>query len=203
MSERLKLAGPAGTLEAVLEGAAGAGDCYAVVCHPHPLYGGNMDNKVVTTVARALVGAGYPTLRFNFRGVEGSGGSFDDGIGETVDAETVAAWGEQRFPGKGLIVAGFSYGGSVAIRLASLMPTRLLISVAPAIELLAVYADKRPTCPWTVIQGDADDVVDPQVVQEWVESLDPAPHLVMLPGVGHFFHGRLQELGDAVTAALR
>jgi len=98
--ERLSLEGPAGALEAVVEDPGAAGPSYAVVCHPHPLYGGTMDNKVVTTVARALQESGIPTLRFNFRGVGASAGAFDRGSGETDDADAVAAWGAGRWPGR-------------------------------------------------------------------------------------------------------
>jgi len=120
--ERLSLEGPAGALEAVLEDPGAAGISYAVVCHPHPLYGGTMDNKVVTTVARALQDAGMPTLRFNFRGVGASDGAFDQGSGETADADAVAAWGAERWPGRTLVIAGFSFGAYVALRLAQQRP---------------------------------------------------------------------------------
>ncbi len=200
--ERLSIEGPAGSLEAVLEGGDNSGEAYAVVCHPHPLYGGTMHNKVVTTVARALTDLGYPALRFNFRGVEGSSGVFDAGSGETQDAVAVARWGAVRYPGRSLIVAGFSFGGSIAMRLAALVPTARLVTVAPAVEHLGLDADKRPTCPWTVIQGDNDEVVKLSAVNAFIETLQPTPRLVILPGVGHFFHGHLQALKGAVTDAV-
>jgi len=179
------------------------GASYAVVCHPHPLHGGTMENKVVTTLARALRDAGVATLRFNFRGVGASAGTYDQGAGETADADAVAAWGRERWPGKTLIIAGFSFGACVALRLALQRSTAQLITVAPAIELLDARTTATPACPWLIVQGDADDVVSPKAVIAWAASLHPAPRLVVLPGVGHFFHGHLQELRNAVNTAIR
>ena len=204
MNERLRIAGPTGVLEAIVEDTGDSpGASYAVICHPHPLYGGTMENKVVTTLARALHDAGVATLRFNFRGVGASAGTFDQGAGETADADAVAAWGAERWPGKSLIVAGFSFGAYVALRLALKRSTAYLITVAPAIELLDAHATGTPACPWLIVQGDADDVVNPKAVIAWAASLNPAPRLVVLPGVGHFFHGHLQELRSAVNSAIR
>jgi alpha/beta superfamily hydrolase len=202
-AERLTIHGQAGALEAIVEETAVAGSSYAIVCHPHPLFGGTMDNKVVTTVARALHETGMPTVRFNFRGVGGSAGAYDQGLGETADADAVAAWGALRWPGRDFVVAGFSFGAYVALRLAQQRVPRHLITVAPALELFDASGMAVPRCPWLVVQGDADEVVDPAAVINWVNSLDPKPRLVVLPGVGHFFHGRLRELRDAVVDAIR
>jgi uncharacterized protein len=201
--ERLFIEGQAGALEAIVEETAAAGPSYAIVCHPHPLFGGTMDNKVVTTVARALHETGIPTVRFNFRGVGRSAGAYDQGVGETGDADAVASWGAQRWPGRDLVIAGFSFGAYVALRLAQQRVPRHLITVAPALELFDAFGVAAPRCPWLVVQGDADDVVDPAAVINWVNGLDPRPRLVVLPGVGHFFHGRLRELRDAVVDAIR
>jgi alpha/beta superfamily hydrolase len=197
------MAGPAGAIEAIAEDPGASGSSYAVVCHPHPLFGGTMDNKVVTTVARALHEIGMPTLRFNFRGVGASAGVFDQGVGETADADAVASWGAERWPGRTPVLAGFSFGGYVALRLAQQRVPRHLITIAPAITRFDVVGMAVPPCPWLVIQGDADDVVDPAAVIDWANGLDPKPRLVVLPGVGHFFHGRLHDLRDAVIDAIR
>jgi alpha/beta superfamily hydrolase len=194
--------GPAGDVEAVVEDPGAAGPHYAVMCHPHPLYGGTMDNKVVTSVVRALHDCAIPTIRFNFRGVGRSGGVYDNGIGETADAAAVAAWGDARWPGRSVIVAGFSFGGYVALRLARQIATHRLIAVAPAV-LRFEPGLGAPPCPFTIIQGDADDVVEPQAVIGWASALIPTPRLIVLPGVGHFFHGRLHDLRDAVVDAVR
>jgi alpha/beta superfamily hydrolase len=201
--ERLFIEGPAGALEAVVEEPAAAGSSYAVVCHPHPLYGGTMDNKVVTTVARALNDAGMPTVRFNFRGVGASAGAYGEGVGETADADAVASWDAKRWAGQGLVLAGFSFGAYVMLRLAQQRVPRYLVAVAPALELFDAFGMAAPRCPWLVVQGDADDVVDPAKIINWVNGLDPKPRLVVLPGAGHLFHGRLRELRDAVVDAIR
>jgi alpha/beta superfamily hydrolase len=199
----LVIQGPAGALEAIVEETAVPGSSYAVVCHPHPLYGGTMDNKVVTTVARALHETGIPTLRFNFRGVGASAGAFDQGVGETADADAVAAWGAARWPDRTLVLAGFSFGAYVALRLAQQRVPRHLITIAPALQRFDAFGMAVPRSPWLVVQGDADDVVDPASVIGWVNGLDPKPRLVVLPGAGHFFHGRLRDLRDAVVDAIR
>jgi len=203
LNEHRSIAGPAGVLEAIVEDTGVPAVSYAVICHPHPLYGGSMENKVVTTLVRALHDVGISTLRFNFRGVGASAGIFDQGVGETADAGAVASWGAGHWPGRTLVLAGFSFGGYVALRLALERNTARLITVAPAIQYLDASITRTPTCPWLIVQGDADDVVDPNAVTAWAAGLNPAPHLVVLPGVGHFFHGRLQELRDAVSREIR
>jgi alpha/beta superfamily hydrolase len=200
--ESAVIPGPAGDLQAVVENPdASASALYGVICHPHPLYGGTLDNKVVTTLARALLDLGIPSVRFNFRGVGSSAGSFDQGKGETDDAIAVADWAAVRWPGR-MVAAGFSFGGFVALKLALHRPSAHLVTVAPAIRLFEPTLE-RPPCPWLIVQGDADDVVDPKDVAAWAATLAPPPHLVMLPGVGHFFHGRLNDLRDAVVDAIR
>jgi alpha/beta superfamily hydrolase len=201
--ERLSLAGPSGPLEAVVEDSGQAGSRYAVVCHPHPLYGGTMDNKVVTTVARALQELGIPTLRFNFRGVGASAGAYDEGRGETADAAAAASWAEQRWPGRRMVIAGFSFGAYIALRLAGERAADWLITVAPPVDLFDFSHISAPACPWLVVQGDSDDVVDPNKVLAWARSLEPAPRLELLPDVGHFFHGHLRELRDVLIDAIR
>jgi uncharacterized protein len=202
-SDRVAIDGPGGALEAVVEDPGSAGNRYAVVCHPHPLFGGTMDNKVVTTLARALNTAGIPTVRLNFRGVGRSGGVYDAGIGETADAAAWAAWGAKRWPGRELVIAGFSFGAYVAVRLAQERQANFLITIAPPVGRFDFSGLIAPACPWLVVQGDADDVVEPESVVQWVSRLTPRPRLVVMRGVGHFFHGRLEELRDAVTDAVR
>ncbi len=201
--ERLSIAGPAGVLQAVAEGPLQPAPDYAVVCHPHPLFGGTMDNKVVTTLVRALNSAGIPTLRFNFRGVASSEGAFDEGLGETADAAAVARYGAARWPGRRLVLAGFSFGAYVALRLAQQRELSRLITVAPPVERFDFSGLAAPACPWLLVQGDADDVVNPHRVLAWAQALEPPPTVLILPGVGHFFHGHLSVLRDAVVDAIR
>jgi uncharacterized protein len=201
------LRGPAGDLEAVLDLPTGtaadpqAPTAFAVVCHPHPLFGGTLTNKVVHTLARTFNDQGFPALRFNFRGVGASAGTHDGGPGEVADALAVVRFGRERWPQARLWLAGFSFGAAVTV-LASLeaQPTGL-IAVAPAVDRMQIGA-VTPTCPWLVLLGDADEVVAPQRMLEWAAGLRPQPQVSVLAGAGHFFHGRLPELRDQVAAFL-
>jgi len=206
-AQRLQLAGPAGQLELLLEtptdGDGAGAHAFGVVCHPHPLYGGTLDNKVVWTLARAFVELGAPALRFNFRGVGASAGGYDAGGGETADALAVIAYGRESFPHAVLWLAGFSFGAAVALRAALAARPALLITVAPGITTIDVSAAASPACPWLIVQGDADDVVSPAAVIAWAGKLSPPPELKLLPGAGHFFHGRINELRDTVLDFVR
>jgi uncharacterized protein len=201
-AERVRIAGPAGEIEALVEtpGEDGAapGVRFGVVCHPHPLYGGTLDNKVVYTLARAFVELGVPSIRFNFRGVGGSAGSYDEGRGETADALAVIAYGRERWPGASLWLGGFSFGGAVAVRAAARAAPETLITVAPGVTRVAMTGVDSPACPWLIVQGDADDVIEPAAVVDWAQRQSPAPTVHLMPGAGHFFHGRLHELRQIV-----
>ncbi len=200
--EPITVEGPAGPLEAILEVPAGfAGERAAVVCHPHPLFGGTRTNKVVPTAARALQEAGYATLRFNFRGVGASPGVFDNGLGETDDALAAFDDARARWPAASISVAGFSFGSFVACRVAARRAVRELILISPPVARFDFGA--APVRPTVVIQGDVDDVVLADDVAQWVAGLSPVPPLVTVAGAGHFFHGHLAELRQAVQAALR
>lgn len=198
----LDIDGPAGTLEALLEDPGGDGTRFAVVCHPHPLHGGTMHNKVVFMLARALQEQGMPTLRFNYRGVGRSAGNYDDGRGETEDALSVIAWGRQRWPGARLVLAGFSFGALVSLRAALAAGAEHLISVAPPVTRLEGSV-RRPDCRWLLVQGDADELVDCREVCAWAGRFEPPPTLRVFAGGDHFFHGRLHELKAAVEAHFR
>jgi uncharacterized protein len=192
--------GPAGALEALIELAAGEPPLLAaVICHPHPLFGGTLHNKVVHSVARVLRAGGAATLRFNFRGVGASAGVHDGGAGETEDALAAVAAARARWPGLPLVLAGFSFGAAVAIRAASRARPAWLISVAPAVDRVPLADFAAPACPWLIVQGDADEVVSAELVRQWCESTAGAAELRLLPGVGHFFHGRLHELQDCLS----
>lgn len=197
--ERLTIAGPAGDLEALLETPANADAArVAVICHPHPVYGGTMTNKVVHVLAKTFNERGVPAVRFNFRGVGASAGAFDEGAGETQDALAVIDWALQRFAGAALWVAGFSFGGAIAVRAAVSRDAKRLVSVAPAVHRFAVDGAELPRCPWLLVQGDQDELVDAGEIQRWVATLAQPPQLALLPGVEHFFHGRLNELRSVV-----
>ena len=203
--EALTIAGPAGQIEALLETPPGDNPRYvAVICHPHPLHQGTFMNKVVHTLSRALNDLGVPAVRFNFRGVGASEGKYGEGIGETEDALAVIDWTAQRWPSARLCLAGFSFGGMVAARAALTAGPAQLITVAPAATRMSALLDGRqPDCPWLIVQGDADDVVDCNDVIEWVNQLAPGPQLVVVPDTGHFFHGRLTLLRQIVVDHLK
>jgi len=193
--EKVVIDGPVGAIEAMIERPPGArGDIVAVCCHPHPLYGGSMQNKVVHTLARACQDQRVMSVRFNFRGVGGSEGKHDDGVGESEDAAAVADFVMRETGAARLWSLGFSFGGFVAYRLATMREAGALVTVAPPVQRFDFTRLPVPACPWLVAQGDADDLVDHQRVLAWTQSLDPAPEVKILPGAEHFFHGRLTEL---------
>ena len=200
-TEKLFVPGPAGRLQALLDmpsqqDPAGA----AVVCHPHPQHGGTMHNKVAHTLARSFVRSGLVTLRFNFRGTEDSDGHFDHGIGELDDALAAISWLRRRHAVGPLWLGGFSFGAAIAVRAAIEVEVSGLISVAPAIYRFAGNLESQPQCPWLVIQGDEDELVDVEETIGWINSLEPGPELVVMAGAEHFFHGRLNELRETAMA---
>jgi alpha/beta superfamily hydrolase len=208
--EPVAITGPAGVLQLVVEDPAELAQptAFMVICHPHPLHGGTMDNKVVTTLARCAHELQVPSIRFNFRGVGNSAGSFDEGRGETLDTQAVIDYGRARWPHAALWLGGFSFGGRVALR-ASTGPQigniARLVTIAPAFtgDYASPQAVIAPACPWLMVQGDVDEVIDPVVNIDWAGRIRPAPQLVVLPGVGHYFHGQLGALQAAVVPFLK
>jgi len=198
-SQKISIRGPAGDLEAILESPGDEAIVgIAVVCHPHPQHGGTMHNKVAHTLARSFVRSNFAVLRFNFRGTEGSDGVYDNGVGELDDALAAVAWMRQQHLEVPLWLAGFSFGAAIAIRAAVAYDVDGLIAVAPAIYRFAGNLDAQPDCPWLIIQGDEDELVEIDETVEWVDSLEPGPELLVVPGAEHFFHGRLHDLREAV-----
>ncbi len=201
--EKVFIDGPAGAIEAMIERPPdGRADFVAVCCHPHPLYGGTMQNKVVHTLARACQDQGVTSVRFNFRGVGGSAGRHDDGGGESEDAAAVADWAGKATGAARLWSLGFSFGGFVAYRLATLRDAAALVTVAPPVRRFDFTTLAAPRCPWLVAQGDADELVDHEAVLAWTRSVEPAPQVRILSGAEHFFHGRLTELRSLIGAWL-
>jgi alpha/beta superfamily hydrolase len=197
-AQPLFIAGPVGRLQAIVEEPVGVTpQQFAVLCHLHPLHGGTMTNKIIHILARTFNEYGVPTVRFNYRGVGESAGTYDHGVGETEDALAVIHWARERWTNTKLVLAGVSFGGGVALRAALRTEVARLIMVAPSAAREAPPA-RLPTCPWLIVQGDADDVIPAGMVIEWVNHLRPQPELRILPGVGHYFHGRLNELRDVV-----
>lgn len=201
-TEKFTATGPAGDIECALDLPAGESRGLAVICHPHPLHGGTMDNKVVITLARALLELGYRSLRFNFRGIGASAGAWDEGRGEIDDALAVIA--SQRARGEALVLAGFSFGGHVASHAAARLAdgqaaggaAERLVLIAPAVvnfPAITVPGD----C--LVVHGEIDEVVPLAALFDWArpQSLP----VTVLPGAGHFFHGKLTVLKQIVVSA--
>ncbi len=204
-SATFALPGPAGVLEVAtnVPDAEHARAGTAVICHPNPQQGGTMRNKVVTMLERALRESGLATVRFNFRGTGASEGAFDDGDGETGDLVAVAEWVRKKRPHDVLWLAGFSFGSYIALRCARSLDADALVTVAPPVDRYDVDELAMPTCHWVVVQGEDDEVVAPQAVFDWIETLDPKPSVVRMPETGHFFHRRLMDLRGAVKNAVR
>jgi len=206
--QSIMIAGPSGDLEAMIH--QGNSDGYfaerqycAIVCHPHPLHGGTMDNKVVTTLMRTYRDVGIHTVRFNFRGVGRSEGTFDHAVGEVDDLLAVVHWVTDNLPQSTLLLAGFSFGSSVAAqasyRVANL---RHLTLVAPPIERYPYDRDQQFSVPLCVVQGDRDERVFAEGVYAWQQQLYSASTLLRYPEAGHFFHGYLSALKADLTQVL-
>jgi alpha/beta superfamily hydrolase len=193
--------GPAGRIEVAIDEPLGAARGVVVLCHPHPVHGGTMDNKVIQTLARAFVQLGYRAVRFNFRGVGDSEGGWDEGAGEVDDAmAVVAAFRDAALP---LVLAGFSFGGYVASQAAArlaaaAMPAARLVLVGPATSTFNMPTVAADTL---VIHGEADDVVPLAATFDWARP--QGLPVVVLPGVGHYFHGQLTRLRDLVVQAMK
>jgi len=196
---RSAVAGPAGDLECAIDHPPEGGPRgVAVLCHPHPLHGGSLDNKVVQTLARSLVQLGYTSVRFNFRGIGASQGQWDAGRGEIDDALAVVA--AHRVAGLPLVLGGFSFGAYVAsqaaVRLVDGAQAERLVLVGPAVVNFATAAVPQDTL---VVHGELDEVVPLAAVLDWARP--QALPIVVVPGSGHFFHGQLPLLTQIVTGA--
>jgi uncharacterized protein len=198
-AERLTIDGPAGTLDVVCNVPDPPLAGIALVAHPHPQQGGTMDNKVVQTLAKTLFSLGYAAVRFNFRGVGGSAGAFDDGIGETDDALAALAHAKAKFGADlPVVLAGFSFGSFVQTRVAKTLQVQRLVLVGPAVRRFAVEDVPADTI---VVHGEEDDVVPLSDVLGWARP-QQLP-IIVFPGCGHFFHGRLPQLQSVITGMWR
>ena len=193
------IAGPAGALQILEEMPAGTPAAVAVICHPHPLHGGSLNNKVVHQLAKTFTELGAASIRFNFRGIEESEGKYDEGRGELQDLLAVVAWAQARWPELPLWLGGFSFGGFIALQAAQKLAPQRLVTVAPAVNYFTDRALDLSGISWLLIQGDADDIVPAELVTGWTDSLEFQPQLVLLKGAGHFFHGRLNELKQTIV----
>ena len=191
---RSSVAGPAGRLEVAFNVPEGSLRGIALIAHPHPLQGGTLDNKVVQTLAKTFAALGYAAVRFNFRGVGQSVGQFDDGIGETDDALAALAAAKLEFGELPVALAGFSFGSYVQTRVAQAITAERLVLIGPAVKRFPVEAVPPDTI---VVHGEEDDVVALADVLAWARP-QQLP-IVVFPGCGHFFHGRLPQLQRVIT----
>jgi len=209
----LFLDGPAGRLEALLNAGSPNATHAALVCHPHPLYGGTLHNKVVFHVMKALNGFGFPVLRFNFRGAGLSEGEHANGIGEVEDVRVALDWLEREFP-LPIIFAGFSFGAAVGLRAAySDDRVQALIALGlPAVPApsdsgaLRVYDFEFPrasTKPKLFVSGSRDQFAPPGTLEALVGTFADPKKLVRIEAGDHFFEGRLREMRDAIEAWIR
>ena len=189
------LPGAAGKIEAILhlpkEEQAGEIKAIMICCHPHPVYGGTMTNKVVHTVCKTFSKLGVPSLRFNFRGIGSSDGSYDDGKGESKDLLIIAKLMQEHWPEQEIWLSGFSFGSWIATQCAVELNAAQLLTIAPPIGRFDFETYALPSCPWLVLMGDADDVVDPKTVFDWIDDQERPPKLIKFADTGHFFHGQI------------
>ena len=194
-AHRALVDGPGGTIEVVANVPDGALAGIALIAHPHSLQGGTLDNKVVQTLAKTFFALSHAAVRFNFRGVGGSSGAFDEGTGETQDALAVLAYARAHW-GKELpiVLAGFSFGSFVQTRVAKEIVARRLVLIGPAVGR---FAAENVPADTIVVHGEEDDVVTLADVLAWARPQELP--IVVFPGCGHFFHGRLLQLQRVIT----
>jgi hypothetical protein len=203
--ENLMLEGGAGRIEAFLRVPSGAGGAAgaALVCHPHPLFGGTMHNKVVHAAAEALVEAGLPVLRFNFRGVGLSEGSHDGGRGEASDAQAALRELGRRYPGLPILLAGYSFGASVGLRAGCADPAvSALIGIGVPLALDNMAFLTRCGKPLTLIQGENDGFGPLPMVLALAAAVPSGARVAVVPGAAHNFQGKLDELTRRVAEAI-
>lgn len=175
----------------------------AIVCHPNPTRGGDMNNKVVTTLLRTYRDLGIPVFTFNFRGVGNSSGEFDRGIGEREDLRAVVAWCRSQLNPAGLLLAGFSFGSSIAAAVGHQCEDLLhLLLVAPPVDRYDYEINHRFAVPVAVVQGGQDELIPAQQVYDWAARLQSPLRLVAYEKAGHFFHGFLTALKRDVSDVL-
>ncbi|MEH6639156.1 MAG: alpha/beta fold hydrolase [Porticoccaceae bacterium] len=225
-AEVLLVPGPVGSLEVVVEPGEqldSSSPLVAVIAHPHPLYGGTMDNKVVTTLSRMYRQLGVTVLRFNFRGVGASAGVHDEGRGEVDDMLAVGRYAVEHNPDAQLVLAGFSFGSAIAAAASEVLSRESLsteslskeslsgtnracqhlVLVAPPVDRYSYAPNDVFACPTCVVIGGADDIVDADVVTAWVHDLATPPRLICIPQASHFFHGELITMKTRLEPEVR
>ncbi|MDX2164294.1 MAG: alpha/beta hydrolase [Gammaproteobacteria bacterium] len=184
------------SIEKIIENEQDNPRIVGIVCHPHPLQGGTMNNKVVTTLTRVIREFGGTAIRFNYR-------KFDHGIGELQDTLEIVQFAQKKWPEAELWLAGFSYGAYLSLKAATqAQDIKQLISVAPAVNHMN-FSGLHPHCPWIVVVAEDDEVVPAQDIKQWIQTLNPQPTVLDFENTSHFFHGKLIQLRDILLETLQ
>ena len=200
---RFFLEGQVGALETVLTVPEKVNKRFvAIIGHPHPLHGGTMNNKVITTLVRVFQDLHIPSIRFNFRGVLQSPGVFDEGIGESEDMLCIARQWLHELPDTCLLFAGFSFGSYVAYRAAAQCKHGVLITIAPPVHHFDYNAFSVAPAPWIIVQGDHDEIIPEQLVLDFIAHTPANIQLLRFADTSHFFHGKLIELKSRLLETL-
>ena len=199
-SKKIFLAGNAGKIELITKSVDTQdklANHYFVMCHPHPLYGGTMHNKVVTTCTKTMSDMGFNTVRFNYRGVENSEGEYAFGKGEAEDLTVVLDWINAINPDAKILLGGFSFGCFVAYQVVNDFPNiERLLTIAPSVEHGDFNSCNEPKVPWHIIHGTEDEIVPIKKVEAWIAKLTCQPTCRKIADASHFFHGKLIDLRD-------
>ena len=186
---KLRIDGPDGKIETVIDDPGPTRRGLALIAHPHPLHGGSLENKVVTTISKILHDLGYVAVRPNFRGVGLSEGTYDDGNGEVADMLAVLAFVRARYPDLALVLAGFSFGAVIQSRVSETAQAKHLLLIGPALNLFHMGAAPANTL---VIHGENDAIVPIDQVRKW--TAHHGVTLAVIRDADHFFHKKLSEL---------
>jgi len=170
-----------------------------LMCSPHPLFQGTMENKVVTTVVRLCKKMGISSVRFNYRGIGKSEGKYGNIYGEIDDTISVLFWIKKNYPSYQIWLGGFSFGASIAYRVSILFPIDQLFTISPNITNSTYNSILETNVPWTVIHNDDDEIIDTKNVLKWIINHKISFHLIRLKGVSHFFHGKLIQLQNILS----
>ncbi|MFT7110304.1 MAG: alpha/beta superfamily hydrolase [Psychrobacter glaciei] len=208
--EKITVQGPSGSLQAALHMAKIESTDFLIICHPHPQFGGTMDNKVVTTVAKTYLDLGMNVIRFNYRGVGESQGEYGEVAGEVEDALAVLSWLQVNHAVSRVFLAGFSFGAYIAAKVAFVINADInnkvsvphLLLIAPSVENSPFELATPVAAPCSVLMGKQDEVVPFASVEAWVLSQIPAVEFIVLPDATHFFHGQLVTIKQRLNSIL-